>query len=263
MADYGAKVSVPGYDVGTVTDYLLQSSSSWPLLKIHAEGSATITLNATPQTIHTHSLDYRPFYIILSSGRFNSQAGQNGIGVSDSVLAYDGSSTIGGSFSFYYYICRLSLESNFTAPLITGGTSSTSTTNNDYGIKVAKPGKSVNSTDLRDFSLYSSARSLMVHKVDYGLSVKTGDFYRTVAHGLPYVPLAFSFVRGATTGTGHNPDYLYIAPPPIGVAPYHYTVDATNVQTYIGSAFAFSPPAVSTVILKDPFSKQTVSRTFP
>jgi len=262
VTNFGAKGSTKGYNVKTVADYLQLFNSSWPLLKVEHGAAATITLNATPQTIYTHGLGYAPFYIIVSGGEID--ANPNGIGVDSNVLAYDGSHAIGGTYSFYYYVCRLSLTDNYTAPTVLGSTTTTNV-NDDYGFKVMKPGKDISSTDLRDYALYSSSRSLMVHKVDNGVSVLDGGGYyvRAVAHGLSYVPMGFAFVQYGANIVGHNATYYYSISPAVGVSVSNYALDGTNMTMRTDSFYVSAASNFSAVILKDPFSKETVARTFP
>lgn len=269
-ADFGAKASTNGYDVSTVADYLQLFNSSWPHLKIAFSGSATITLNATPQTIVTHGLKYPPLYFIVGfiggspTGIFNSTAGESGIGVNDQILAYDGSQSSGSSFTFYYFVCRLDLTSTKTYPNITGGSTQT-TTDDNYGIKVTKPGKSTNSTDLRDYSLYSSSRSLMVGLVNNKPMEISGSYFTNqVYHGLPYTPIAFVYSQFGPNTLGLNPDYYYLLPPSIGVGIGFYDVSSVTVSAYIDTLYISSgTPVASSIVLKDPFYKQTISKVYP
>lgn len=268
---YALKGTRPGYDVSSVVDYLFAFNAAWPLLKIEAAGAATINLNGTPQTVYTHNLGYRPFYLIIS----NQTAGKGlvdivsgggvGLGVSTTILGYDGSNSGGGTYSFYYYICRLDLTQNFTAPTVTGSTTK-GTQNDRYVFKVTKPGKSTNSTDMRDYAFHSNTRSPMLHSVDYGFAdVLSGGYAtRTVTHNLGYTPIAFCFIKWTNNNIGHNNDWAYLQAPPIGAQPDSYVVSSTNVVSSTDLGFTvLTVPNISTVILKDPFQKDTVNVSFP
>lgn len=251
MADYGAKGSVKGYDVKGVVDYLLQFSSSWPLLKI----GDTNTFSGTV----THSLGYPPFHFLATSDGRVDQLASN-YGVDSSVLA-----RASGSGSPRYFICRLSLTESFTAPIVSGTTSTTAAVDS-HGFKVSKPGKDVSSTDMRDFSLHSSTRSLMVHKVSEGAMSNTGGglgWERTVAHGLGYTPIAFAFIRPDTNSIGLATDRYCIVPPAIGVAGFYYSVDSTNIYVTADSGLLTGSPRSSIVVLKDPFAKDIINLSFP
>lgn len=260
MGDFGAKGSVPGFNVLTALDYLQQFNSSWPLLKVHATGTASIALNSTPQTIYTHNLGFPPFFFIAAGGKVSHISG---IGVDSSVLAYDGVYPVGGTLNFRYFICRLDLTQNFTAPVILG-TSTPGAANDDYGFKVAKPGKSTSSTDLRDFALHSSSRSLMVHKVDSGPGSLSGGYYqRTTPHGLTYTPLAFAFVKYGTNIDGYNPNWFYMINQPVGAIISYYEFDSTSVRTYVDSFHVSGAPVTTAVVLKDPYARETINLTYP
>lgn len=267
IADYGMAGSAPGYDVKTAADFLLTFNSSWPLMKIGAAASATITLDATPQTIYTHDLGYAPAYFIIGAkgtGVATVPAINHGIGVSTSVLGYDGSTPLGGTYTFYYYIIRQPLTTNFTAPTITG-TSLQGNTNDNYGLKVTKPGKSTDSTDLRDFSLYTTSRSLMVNNVDYGTSTLGGGYYnRTFDHNLGYVPIAFAYAQFGTNIAGYDPDYFYMLDEVnAGVSVADYSLTTTSISMRTDSIYVSDPTNFSAVVLKDPFFKETVNVSYP
>jgi hypothetical protein len=252
MADYGAKASLPGFDINTVVDYLQSFNSSWPLLKVGMTGVYT--------GIVTHNLGYPPFHLLATAdGRLDQSAGLIGTYGANSAVLRQAS----GAGNQRYYICRLDLTQAFDAPIIAGG-SIPAAVDRDYGIKVAKPGKSIRSTDMRDFALNSSARSLMVHKVRPITPVLSGaSFIATVPHGLPYIPIAFAYVLPGINLLGLDIDKYYIVPPPIGVAGASYTVDATNVTVTIDATqFAPTPP-VSVVVLKDPLAKTTINISYP
>lgn len=264
MSDYGTKGSVPGYDVRSVTDYLLQFSSSWPHLKIEHGAASSITMNSTPQTIYTHNLGYSAFYFIISGGQFDAVGGINrGIGINSTDLAYDGSQPIGGTYSFYFYICRLPLTQDFTAPQITGSTVA-ATENHDYGFKVAKPGKSIDSTDMRDFSLHSSTRSLMIHQVETAdMSVSGGFYVRTTTHGLGYIPHGFAYIKPGANTAGLSTSRYYLMPHGIGAQTANYSITTTTLAMRADNSILTGTPTSTAVVLKDPFSKETVNVSFP
>lgn len=270
--DYGAKGSLPGYNVKAVADYLLQFSSSWPLLKIEATGTATVS-GGSSQTIHTHNLGYPPFFILLdrtlggSTSLLNINASTiRGIGVNSNGLVYDGNSFIGGSFSFRYYIFRLPLHEGFKAPLVVGD-NTRHRIDHDYGFKVTKPGASTDSEDLRDYSLHSSTRSLMVDQVDYGKNTGfvSPHYIRQVPLSLGYLPIAFAFARFGSNSIGRNPNLFYMLNSVTAGAGFFagYDLSASEMVMYADSTSINQSPDFSTVILKDPFAKEEVHRSYP
>lgn len=251
MADYGSAASISGFDVKVAQDYLLSYNSSWPLLKIDSTGQFGGTV--------THNLGYPPFFLMATSTGQVDQSSYD-FSVSSTVL-----SRVSGSGTPRYYICRLPLNQNYTAPIIAGD-STQNITNTDYGIKVSKPGKSISSTDLRDFSLHSGTRSPMVQKVDNGAMTNTGGglgYERTVAHGLSYTPLAFAFILPGTNSLSLEPNQYSIVVPSIGVSGYYYSVDSASVYITADPFFFTDPPTVAVVVLKNPYTLDTVNRTYP
>lgn len=253
MSNYGAKGSVPGYDVKTVVDFLQLFNSSWPLLKVGDTGNFSGSIN--------HNLGYPPFHFLATSdGRVNQFAGlsTDNYGVDSSVLA-----RTGGSGSPRYYICRLDLTTNYTAPIISGGLSQQAV-NGDYGLKVSLPGKSIDSTDMRDFSLHSSARSLMVQKVqEQAMGVGVSGWESVIPHGLSYIPEVFVFMKPGTNSVGYDTSRYCVIPPPVGVSLAYYTVDSTNVSIYGNGIDMTGIPRISVVVLKDPLQKQNIDVSYP
>lgn len=253
---YTAKGTPDGHDVGTAVDYLQSFNAEWPLLKVDSTGHYSGAVN--------HNLNYFPFHFLASNftpGAVDEFAGFNSTyGVSSTQLVRSS-----GSGTPRYYIFRLDLESNFTAPIISGSTTSSPSSSN-YVFKLAREGKSASSTDMRDFSLHSETRSPMVHLVNHGV-VTTGGLgrSRTVTHGLGYIPRTFVFVKPGSGSTqfGMTNGQYYIVPPPVGVAGGYFEVDESTVYVTFDSTYFSSSTEVSVVVLKDPFNKQLVSRTYP
>lgn len=254
MGDFGAKVSSPGYDVKSVADYLLQFSSSFPHIKINSTGNFSGTV--------THGLGYAPFHFIATTnGAVDQHVGINenyGVSTTQLVRTF-------GSGTPRYYIFRLSLTDNYTAPIVTGGTT-VATDNDDFGLKVSKEGKNINSTDMRDYSTHSSTKTILLHKVNEGAMSNTGSglgWERIVAHGLGYTPIAFAFIQPSTNILGMNSSRYTIIPPPVGVAGLYYEVDSTNIYVTADTTFFTGSPRVSVVVMKDPYTKDVVNVSYP
>lgn len=214
MSDWGIRVSQKGFDAETASDSQLLFSSSWPLLKIEAQGSYTTSLVENAGTIYTHSLGYKPFFLI-----FETTDGKNRtctqlldgdrFGVNDTELKFFGSALRTGPASFYYYIFRLPITTDYTAPII-NQTDATRINVDDYGFKVTKEGKDTDSTDFRDYVLHSSSRSPMIHMVRYSaIQDFDGTYYSfTSTHGLSYAPWFRCFYNQADI-IGADTSYLY------------------------------------------------------
>lgn len=258
MADYGIKGSIIGHDVLGLQDYLQSFNSSWPHLKVSTTGVYSSAVS--------HGLGYPPFFIITSSaenfgadGRVYSLSG-NYYSVSSTALT-----RFSGASSPRYYIFRLDLTTDFTATIDAGSTTE-NTVNNDFGFKLTKEGADITSTDMRDYSLHSSTTAPLVQMVKTGTMSNTGgglgrEF--TVNHGLGYTPTAFVFMRpGANTISLPTTEYGYVMPP-IGVSGRYYTVDSTSVYVTADSGIFSTNPLISVVILKNPFTLETVNVSYP
>lgn len=260
--DYGLRVSLPGYDINKVVDYLQQFNSSWPLLKVHDTGVSNTTVD--------HNLGYVPFFITTNPGGGVDQFSHEGLSMSDTQLVRDSDSTS----DFRYFIFRLNITENYTAPNIDGGTTKTDI-DHDYGIKVSKPGASAESTDMRDFAIHSSTRSPAVHKVASGPMVEEdGDLYFEIEHGLPYTPLVFAFIKPTDNTLGYPEDRWGVVMPPVGVSGRHFTVDEDLTTGHGGPGKVcvmalkqgvdwFRKAEASIVVLKDPFHKDSVNVSYP
>lgn len=259
MADYGAKGSLSGYDVRTAPDYLQSFNSSFPLLKTHSTGVSSSTVS--------HNLGYFPLHIICSTSVNGGvdQFAHDQWSVSETQLVRSS-----GSGDRRYFIFRQSLTDNFDAPLIEGD-SAQGATDNDYGFKLSLPGRSVNSNDLRDFSLHSGTRSPAIHRIRHAtMSSSGGDYWYDIPHGLPYTPMVLVFIRPRNNTLGLPQNRYGIVMPPVGVSGRWFLVDQSNsgrggvgrVLVFADGGFFSQAPFVSVVMLKDPFIKQIVSRTY-
>jgi len=191
--DVGIKLSQLGFDVNTAADQDLIFSSSWPLLKIAYTGTATFN-DASDTTIFTHDLGYPPFYIAFRIDGDNSYLFNDPqFYVNNTVFGNSGSGA-GTDITIRYYICRNPLNENFAADVFRTSGVSQSSFDRDFGIKVAKEGKDVSSTDLRDFTIHSGTRSPMIHTIKYGQLEAVGSNYDLVyTNNLGYNPIFFGF----------------------------------------------------------------------
>lgn len=250
---YVAKGTTPGYDVKYATDYLLSFNSSWPLLKLHDTSTFSGSVS--------HDLGYPPFHMLAKSdGRIDQFSGTNqNYGVNSSVL-----NRTSGPGTPRYFIFRLDLTTDYTAPVVTG-TTAQSVQSDDFVFKMTKPDKDVSSTDMRDFALHSNTRSPALHKVAHGsMSIVGSGWEVTVPHGLSYVPTAYAFIKPNANSAGLATDRYFIVPPPVGVGVAYYEVDATNVHIVgDGSLLNLAVPEYSIVVLKDPFTKDVINVSFP
>lgn len=192
--NYGIEVSRVGYDVDTASDKQKAFSSNWPLLPIEAEGDITIsppvggpgTVNVE---IYAHSLGYNPvFYVQRTSGGAFFPGWTS---CDTSKLYFSG--YVSSAINLKWKVFRRDLLNNYFSGNYSV-TDATQTGDGDYGILVSLPGKSVNSTDKRDFSIRSDVRQLMIHQS----GCVNSPAQLTVTHNLGYKPMYFIFAKSGT-----------------------------------------------------------------
>ncbi len=127
---------------------------------------------------------------------------------------------------------------NFTAPILTNPPSIPETIDN-YIFAITKAGKDVSSTDLRDFVVHSSARSMQIHSVNY-FEKNSINWTEIIHHNLGYD--AF-FLFYAASGQ----DWFLITSGNTNIK--GYSLDNNRVQ--IGASFTGK---FSCIIFKDPYS---------
>lgn len=161
---YGIKVSQLGYDVQTAADQNLLFSSSWPLIKIAFTDSVSIPAGTT-KTI-PHNLGYPPLFfsqcldVTLTNTSIQTTVDSNNLYITSGAS---------GSTTVRYYICRNPLNINYQAiDNVSVQTADTVTYDPNFGIKITKPNKDMSSTDLRDYTVHSGTRSIMVEAIVYG-----------------------------------------------------------------------------------------------
>lgn len=210
--DYGIKVSQRGFDVKTAADYQMVFSSSWPLLKIHSQGSFTINDTTQDVTIATHNLGYVPMFWVFDTSAWQDPLDANRskiaspsessyLAMNSTDLKWQGLTRAGGgspgTLTGYYFIFRYDLLTTFTAPIFQSSGATIGAVG-DYGLKASLSGKSINSADLRDYSVHSSARSPMIHMTgNYALTAS-----QTITHNLGYPPMFFVYVKQDLWGDG-------------------------------------------------------------
>jgi hypothetical protein len=173
-ATVGFKLSKPGYDASRTAGQNFVFDSSWPSLPIAFETTIpnTITSSISKATI-AHNLKFAPLVFIWAyfpdpSGvgnvcrRFIAMADINNIylnGNTSSTPPFN--ATILKIRAF-----QLDLTKDVDYSLAPGDTFNSSYDPN-FGVKVVKPGKDINSRDMRDFALHSRCQSPLI------LAVKT------------------------------------------------------------------------------------------
>lgn len=244
------KMSQPFVDVKTAEDKDLILSSSFPMLKEEETGVVNINGYAHAGAlipIYEHKLGYHPFFIIeddQSKMRLGTEWQSN----ENTLYFLDNSSLFpptGGSGNFRWTIYRLPIFTAFESTAKSVQTTKVTEYSQDYILKAVKEGKSIDSDDLRDFTIHSQGRSPLVHGVSVkdwsgGSALENHD----VSPGLPYNPIAFGFTinrnGNAVTYSMQNGGQS----PPV----FRRTTDFLRIQS-TGNITRKS----SIIVFKDPF----------
>lgn len=216
--DVGFKIAKPFFDVNTAGDTDLILNSSWPTLQIAYEATTPLLERSLGLGVYeytasvSHNLKFPPFTSIWLIHDGKSER------VVDTVSVVESSSTTSinstsSSLSFislnsvrvaagtmvHFKCYNVDLSKDIEYPFISPPQSQTST-NRDFGIKMVAEGKSLDSTDMRDYIIHSRCQSPLV------LAVKTGKAAATSAGGTisytsPYLfpSWVFGYVKAGDT----------------------------------------------------------------
>lgn len=243
--EYGIKVSRTGFDVNTASDKQLAFSSQWPLLPIEAEGDITITPapggEYITQDIFTHNLGYAPVFVMdrVSGNPFFFPLW---VWCDDKKIWFDG--FLDEAIVLRWKIFRRPIETRYFGKNI-NIEDATKGADSDYGILVSLPGKSVHSTDKRDFGIRSDVRQLMVSKSDYMLDVSGTGVIRGV-HNLGYKPMYLAYIGYYDYETGeYLPNTYRLASEADDMA-----LKVTEVDIQMG-IYGYQTPSMAYILFKD------------
>lgn len=258
LSDYGFLLSQLGVDVTDAADNQLVNSSGWPNLKI--EYTASVTLGGGATHTYTHNLGYPPLVLIEVTDDV-------AVGTGKTFQAFAAGSVTNTTFSITdpsifqtgckvrYYVYRLPLNVAFKAKIYNLSTASAAGKDLNVGLKVMKPGKKMDSADLRDYNYHSSTRSPMIHTVATGLATAnnvSGFNEFSWTNDLGYVPIFFAFTGGTNQATWTPKIGLEQSTPRLFVDP----VGNLTMRTSPTSSAA---QYVSLVVFKDPFAVGTTT----
>lgn len=200
------KVARKGFDVKTAGDEYLLYSSLWPVLSIFKEVPIKITNPNADAIIFEHGLGYPPMFWDFTNftNTFNlsgsNQFFSGLFSVNERYLKYTKPLTAAtGPIEGVVQLFTLDLSRQYIAPVVSvGGVSGNIRSTRSF--KLAKEGKSVHSTRLKDFVISTDARSPLIHSVNPGtVQANGGGIYGngfTIEHTLGYVPLCFGYSKG-------------------------------------------------------------------
>lgn len=239
--DLGIAISKPGYNALSSQGSNQLFNSSWPSLPIAFE---TTIVNPVSSTV-AHNLKFPPLTFIWiyavdpsGLGTFSTRSLAN----VDSTNIYDlptGTKTI----NIKCFQLDISFDTDY---ILAPGDSFNLAYDNNFGIKVAKQNKDINSKDLRDFAVHSRAQSPLILAVKTQKTIDPVNVGTGIGNVIQYTS-AYNYpvwVYGFTKDV--NSKYSY--------APYYaqaYPRTFTDgLLSYIG--YTGTDIGASLVILRDP-----------
>lgn len=243
-ATVGFKISKPGRDATRAAGQHFVFNSSWPSLPIAFE----ITLTAPFPASVAHGLKFPPFTMMWATQSDPSGVGTVGVRSIpnvDSTNVYTGG-VVGTKLKIRCF--QLDLTKDIDYALAPGDTSNMPYDRN-FGVKVVKAGKDINSRDMRDFAIHSRCQSPLVLAVKTEKTIPTANLGTGIGNVVQYTsklnyPLwVYGFVRQASGIYRYAPYYSQAYP----------RVFTDGFKSYLGYGPSGSTDNGATlVILRDP-----------
>jgi hypothetical protein len=253
----GIRVSQAGVDLRLAADYQLVFSSDWPSLQIAFDRVIQVPANATITTPHGLGLYPLTMAWVIKNGvnlgrLFTISENFESPDQTNVELTFDNenviltnNSGIAYAINVKCYNLDISKQVDYTLPK---PPTTKTTYDPTFGIKVVKYGKSITSSDLRDFILHSRAQSpavlSVVTQATLPLPVGLGGFTDAIQYTNPpgYVPWVLAFVKRPGSGS----PYTCLAPG-FQQSGYRFNLSTTSyIVNSTGKAYG------SLVALRDP-----------
>lgn len=271
MADYGIKISQPGFNALTCQDYELIFNSSWPTLSIAFDKTLSVTTDSFGQVTTTipHNLGFFPLNmawqfsdstLTKTVGRFFPNMDKNNLYLYESSLAST-SGVLSANTTYYINVKCYNLDiSQPQSYLYLQPPAVNFPYDDKYGIKVVKQNENIDSNDLRSFILHSRAASPQVLSViteKSPLVNNSGNNNGTLQFVNPqgYTPWAFGYAYQLIGGNN-----AYVWAPPTSQAYPRIFFGKGDIPNYPNVDIALplqnSPPNTpqvgSVIVLRDP-----------
>lgn len=197
----GFKLSKPGYDASRAAGGNYIFNSSWPSLPIAFE--TIITGDGTKMAV-AHGLKFPPFAMAWYPGTDPSGVGTVG---NRAILSANTTNVYVPTAAGVKYKVRcfqLDLSKDIDYTLAPGDTFKTPYDAN-FGIKVVKPNKDINSKDMRDFAVHSRCQSPLILAVKTEKTIPSANLATGIGNviqytsKLNYAVWVYGFVKVGTT----------------------------------------------------------------
>lgn len=202
----GIKIAQPGFDARTCPDYELIFNSSWPTLAIAIDQTVNITTDATGAYTFTHNLGF-PCLAMAWVVSGNTTNGRTFPNITSTQLLFSGltgqtllSPNTAYTINVKCYNLDISIPQSYD---YLQSAAIAQAYDPNYGIKITKQNKNINSKDLRDFILHSRAASPMVLAIvtEHSATVSSASLsILNYTNPQNYVPWAFGYVEQTSAG---------------------------------------------------------------
>jgi len=259
----GFKLSKPGYDATRTAGSNYVFNSSWPSLPIAFE---TIVTGTGSQLAVAHGLKFAPFAMAWSPGTDPSGVGTVGYRVilrSNTTNVYIPSTVNGVKYKVRCFQLDLSKDIDYT---LAPGDTFKAPYDPNFGIKVVKPNKSIDSKDMRDFALHSRCQSPLILAVKTEKTIAPANVGSGIGNviqytsKLNYAVWVYGFIKAGGTLAGN----IGVAVNTYVPAPYYsqaYPRTFTDgFKAYLGYTTSGPPQpdvGATLVILRDPMFSST------
>lgn len=256
----GFKISKPGFNAVTTAGNNMVFNSSWPSLPIAFETTfpSPFTGGGTTTLTLPHKLKFPPLCFIWAYGPDPSGVGNTGrrfLQTVDSTNVYFDTTTLtlqmqafvnaATSINVKCFQLDLSRDIDYT---LAPGDSFQSPYDSNFGIKVVKPNKNINSRDMRDFALHSRCQSPLIQAVKtQDTSSPSNPFTVQYTSTYAYPAWVYGFIKTAANRYQPAPYYAQAYPKTI-------TDGFISNITYVGP-----DTGATLVILRDPMFAATLT----
>lgn len=263
VADVGFKISKPNYSATNASPQNLLFSSSWPSLAVAfslALPNTNAYVNGSAGCPVPHGLNYPPLaFTWNNASNFTGSAASptsyaRTVCHVDNTYIYVSPSTTPIFIVAYAIDLRKDIDyttypgSNMTAPY-----------DPNYGIKLVKPGKNINSKNMRDFILHSRCQSPLIQAVKTEATANPANtgVVQYTNHD-PYPKWFYGFARAVTpNGTPFSDNDFFQYAPYWNQAYPKMTTD--GFTSTINTSNGLASKGATIVVLRDPMFAPTAT----
>lgn len=252
-ADWGIKISKPGFNVFEAADNELVFSSTWPTLAIIKEETVPL-IEGLAQVKHDAGFPAFALAWYIENGVAKKDGAVMNAPNVDSENVYVDSFNAGHDSATHVHVkvYNVDLSEDIDYPLHRIDETTPTKYDRDYGFKVTKAGKNIYSKKLEDYIIHSrcQAPSVLAVKTEQSAFPSGPAMRITYENPMNELTWAFGYVRSGTTGIYTNAPFASQAYPGMSVDPVNHT--------YINEYFTpFGDNGATILVLRDPLFAPT------